>query len=68
MPPQRSILSSISGNRRFNYELSPYQRGIAISMSIKGAKNPEIKIALDYTRGALRSTFSLAELRDKGES
>ncbi len=33
MPPQRSALGNISGNRRFNCELTLYQRGIALGSS-----------------------------------
>ena len=68
MPPQRIPLGLVSGNRRFNCELTPYQRGIAIGMDFKGAKSSEIEVALDCSRGALRSTLKLAQLRNEGQS
>ena len=68
MPPQRTPLGNSFGNRQFNYELTLYQRGIAIGMRIKAAKIPEIKATLNCSRGAVRSTFSLAYLRYDGES
>ena len=68
MPPQRLPLGLVSGNRRFNHELTPYQRGIAIGMSFKNAKSSEIQVALDCSRGALRSTLKFADLRNEGQS
>jgi Transposase len=68
MPPQRIPLGSVSGNRQFNHELTPYQRGVAIGMTFKGAKSSEIEVALDCSRGALRSTLKLAHLHDDGKS
>jgi hypothetical protein len=68
MPPQRITLGSISGNRAFNHELSPYQRGLALGMKLAGAKPIDIRTALNVSRGALRSTFSLDDLRNEGKS
>lgn len=68
MPPQRIPLGLVSGNRQFNRELTPYQRGVAIGMTFKGAKSSEIEVALDYSCGALRSTLKFAHLCDQGNS
>ena len=68
MPPQRSVLSSVSGNRQFNCELTPYMRGKAIGLSLKGAKPTEIQDLLKISRGALQSTLTLDHLRDQGVS
>ena len=68
MPPSRTPLGSISGNRRFNYELTPYQRGIAIGLKLAGAKSKDIQVDLNISRGALRSTLSLDQLRNQGVS
>jgi hypothetical protein len=43
--------------------LSPYQKGIAIGMRKAGAKYNEIKINLDISTGALRSTLTKEQLR-----
>ena len=53
MPPQRSTLSSISGNRQSNCELTPYTRGKIIGLSLKGAKPTEIQDLLKITHRAL---------------
>jgi hypothetical protein len=68
MPPQRIPLGLISGNRQFNCELTPYQRGVAIGMTFKGAKSSEIEVTLDCSCGALRSIPKFAQLRDEGQS
>jgi hypothetical protein len=68
MPPQRSSLSSISRNRQFNHELTLYIRGKIVGLSLKGAKSTEIQDLLKITRGALRSTLSLDQLRYEGVS
>jgi hypothetical protein len=64
----RTPLGSISGNRKPNCELSPYQRGIAIGLAKKGAKIPEIENELKCSRGAVRSTLLYASLRNEGNS
>ena len=37
-------------------------------MTFKGAKSSEIEVALDCSRGALRSTLKFTHLRDEGKS
>jgi hypothetical protein len=66
MPPQRTPLGSILGNRLLNGEMSPYQRGIAIGMSVMGGKLQQIEVALDISRAALRCTLTMAQLREEG--
>ena len=68
MPLQRISLGLVSGNRQFNHELTPYQRGVAIGMTFKGAKSSEIEVALDCSHGALRSTLKFAHLHNEGKS
>lgn len=33
MPPERTLLGSITGNRAFSHELSPYKRGRIIGLT-----------------------------------
>jgi transposase len=66
MPPQRTPLASITAQRAFNYQLSPYQRGRVIGMTEEGAKSSKIAATLNISRGAIRSTLSLDHLRDEG--
>ena len=68
MLPQRSILGSISGNRQPNCELTPYQRGKVVGLSLKGAKPKEIQDLLKISCRAIRSTLSLDDIRNEGES
>ena len=68
MPPQCLILGSVSRNRQFNCELTPYMRGKAVGLSLKGAKSTEIQDLLKISHGALRSTFTLDQLHDQGVS
>ncbi|KIM92521.1 hypothetical protein OIDMADRAFT_139515 [Oidiodendron maius Zn] len=66
MPPQRSVLGSISGNRSFNHQLSPYQRGAIIGLTAGGVKSRSIETFLNVSRGAVRSTQDFDYLRDDG--
>ena len=68
MPPLRTQLRSITPNRPYNHQLTLFQRGIAIGLSIKGAKSTEIEDFLEISRRAVRSTLTLAHLRDDGEA
>jgi hypothetical protein len=68
MPLQCTSLGLISGNRQFNHELTPYQRGIAISMTFKGAKSTEIEATLNCSRRAIRSTLNSTQLCDEGKT
>jgi transposase len=66
MPPQRSVLGTISGNRAFNHQLSPYQRGKILGLSSRGQKCSDIQALLNVSRGAVRSTIKLDSLRNNG--
>jgi Transposase len=68
MPPQRSVLSSISGNRAFNHQLSPYQRGKIIGLTHSGQKSTDIQGLLNVSRGAVRSTLKLDSLGLEGDT
>jgi hypothetical protein len=68
MPPQRSILGSISGNRAFNHQLSPYQRGKIIGLTHSGEKSRDIQSLLNGSRGAVRSTLKLDSLGLEGNT
>jgi hypothetical protein len=57
MPPQRSVLGTISGNRAFNYQLSPYQRGRILGLTEGGTKSSDIQDLLHVSRGAVQSTL-----------
>ena len=67
MSPQRSILGPIAGNRAFNHQLTLYQRGLVVGMTISGAKPKFIQDHLNISRGAIRSTITFEELRNEGE-
>ena len=68
MPPQRPVLGSVSRNRQFNCELTLYMRGKAVGLSLMSAKSTKIQDLLKVSRGALRSTLTLDQLRDQGVS
>ena len=52
MLPQHSVLGSISGNRAFNYHLSPYQRGKIIRLTHSSQKSTNIQSLLNVSRRA----------------
>jgi transposase len=68
MPPQRSVLGTISGNRAFNYQLSPYQRGRILGLTEGGIKSSNIQNLLDVSRGAVESTLKREHLRNEGNT
>jgi hypothetical protein len=68
MPPQRSVLSSISGNRAFNHQLSPYQRGKIIRLTHSGQKSTDIQSFLNVLHGAVHSTLKLNSLGLEGNT
>ena len=67
MPPQRSILGPIAGNRAFNHQLTPYQKGLVVGMTISGAKPKFIRDHLNISHSAIRSIITFEELRNKGK-
>jgi hypothetical protein len=68
MPPQRTVLGSISGNRQKGQEISPYMRGQVQGQAFKGAKPAEIAADLNLTRSTVNYTLQQDELRNNGES
>ena len=58
MPPQRTPLCDIDGNRRYRgAELSPYQRGQIMGARKTGSSLKEIEDELGHSRGAVRRTL-----------
>ena len=43
MPPERTVLDSITGNQAFNCQSSPYQRGRIIGLTESGIKSGDIQ-------------------------
>jgi hypothetical protein len=68
MPPQRSVLGTISGNRAFNHQLSPYQRGRILGLTEGGLKSSYIEDLLNVSCGAIQSTLNLEHLRNEGNT
>jgi hypothetical protein len=68
MLPQRSVLGSISGNRAFNYQLSPYQRGKIIRLTHSGQKSTDIQSLLNVLHSTVRSTLKLDSLGLEGNT
>ena len=66
MLPQCSVLGTISGNRAFNHQLSPYQRGKIVGLTARGEKSRSIEDLLKVSRGAVRSTIQLDHVRHEG--
>jgi hypothetical protein len=68
MPPQRTVLGTMSGNRAFNHQLSPYQRGQILRMSSSGQKCTNIQALLNVSRGAIQSTIKFEALRNNSDT
>jgi hypothetical protein len=68
IPPERSILGSITGNRQFNCQLSPYECGRVTRLTESGIKPGDIQNLLNVLRGAVRSTLNLDYLHNAGQS
>jgi len=68
MPPIRTPLGAISGNRLPGYEISPYMRGKVMGQASKGATPTQIAADLKLTRSAVRYTISIDPLRNEGIS
>ena len=67
-PQPRTVLGSISKNRRFNCELTPYQRGQVIGLEAQGLSQRKIGAQLSVSRGAVTSTLAGQKSRPQGES
>jgi len=68
MPPLRTPLRSISGNRPKGSEISPFMRGQVIGKASEGAKSAAIAKALKLDRSTVNYTLQQDELRDDGHS
>ena len=69
MPPQRTPLRAIDGNRAVRgSELTPYQRGQVIGLRTAGFSPREIEVQLQHSRGAIRTTLALELERIGGVS
>jgi hypothetical protein len=68
MLPQHSVLGPISGNRAFNHQLSPYQRGKIIGLIHSGQKSRDIQSLLNVSRRAVHSTLKLDSLGLEGDT
>jgi len=68
MPPQRTPLRAINGNRKGRGpDLSPYLRGKIIGHAKAGDSPAEIQVALSV-RGAVRGSITQDNARPNGES
>jgi len=69
MPPQRTPLANINGNRgNRGSELSPYQRGLVVGARKSGKAPKEIEDEFKLSRGAVRRTLESIQLREDGKS
>jgi hypothetical protein len=69
MPPQRTPLRDIDGNRRGRGpELTPYQRGKIEGARIVSMSPREIELTMKHSREAVRGTIALEILRSNGNS
>lgn len=67
MPPQRTPLRDIDGNRRYRgSELTPYQRGEIVGQRKAGMTPREIEVDLGLSRGVVRHTLESIQVRDEG--
>ena len=67
MPPQRTPLRDIDGNRRGRGpELTPYERGKIASAVMAGMSPREIELHMKHSRSAVRGTIALEILRTNG--
>jgi hypothetical protein len=68
MPPQRTPLSSISGNRPRGSEISPYIRGQIKGQANRGATQASIAKDLNLVKSTVQYTLQQDELRNNGQS
>lgn len=68
MPPQRTPLRSISGNRPLHARLTPYERGQVKGEAFRGAKTTKIAQHLKMNESTVRYTLQQDELRTDGVS
>jgi hypothetical protein len=69
MPPQRTPLRDVEGNRRLRGpEISPYQRREITGTQKAGQSPREIEVDTGYSRMAVRYTLASQQVRDAGRS
>jgi transposase len=68
MPPQRTPLGPISGNRLLGQHLSPYARGFIAGAANNGSKPSEIAAELNLEYSTTYRTIQLDLSRHEGES
>ena len=69
MPPQRTPLHTIDGNRKGRGpDITPYMRGKIVGRANAGDSPAEIQAAFGVSRGAVRGSIIQDHVRPKGES
>ena len=69
MPPQRTPLDSIDGNRRgWGPKLTPYKRGCIKGACITSMSPCEIKVLFGHSYRVVQSTLVVEKLRSNGVS
>jgi hypothetical protein len=68
MPPQRTLLRSISSNARRGPDISPYMRGKIVRAANCGALVSEIRAEYRLSRNAVRGSIAQDKSRPEGES
>jgi len=68
MPPQRTPLGAISGNRKDGKHLSPYQRTLIAGKASEGADIAQISRDLFLLPASVRYTILQHDLRHEGHS
>ena len=68
MPPQRTLMGEISGNRQIEKHLTLYMRGKIVRYSFFGSSLIEVAVGLNIERSTIRYTLSHDYLRYEGSS
>src|ERR1700733_4312017 len=68
MPPLRTPMGEISGNRDIRTHLTPYMRGKIIGCSSFGSSPTEVTVGLNLERSTVRYTLIQDVLRHEGSS
>jgi hypothetical protein len=68
MPPLRTPMGEISGNRDIRTHLTPYMRGKIIGCSLFGSSPTEVAVGLNLERSTVRYTLIQDVLRHEGSS
>jgi hypothetical protein len=68
MPPQRTALRAIDGNRPRGKDTSPYTRGKIVGMAENGASASKIQVQYGVSRKAVRGSIAQDSQRPEGKS